>query len=57
LTKFQKPLTGEGEWPPDSLDQIRKLELAAEKLESALAAVRIRFPHDDDVVTQLDVLP
>jgi hypothetical protein len=54
LTKFEKPLTGEGAWPPDSLDEIRRLELAAEDLESALAAVRIRFPHDGDVVAQLE---
>jgi hypothetical protein len=54
LTKFEKPLTGRGEWPSDSLDEIRKLELAAENLESALAAVRIRFQHDSDVVTQLE---
>ncbi len=25
LTKFEKPLTGKGEWPPDSLDEIRRL--------------------------------
>lgn len=54
LTKFEQPLTGRGEWPSDSLDEIRKLELAAENLESALAAVRIRFQHDSDVVTQLE---
>jgi hypothetical protein len=54
LTMFEKPLTGRSEWPPDSLDEIHRLELAAEDLESALAAVRIRFQHDDDVVTQLE---
>jgi hypothetical protein len=54
LTKFERPLTGRGDWPPDSLDQIRKLELAAEDLESALAAVRIRFQHDSDAVAQLE---
>jgi hypothetical protein len=54
LTKFEKPLTGKSAWPPDSLDEIRRLELAAEDLESALAAIRIRFPHDGDVVTQLE---
>jgi hypothetical protein len=54
LTKFEKPLTSRGKWPPDSLDQIRKLELAAEDLESVLAAIRIRFQHDGDVVMQLE---
>jgi HAMP domain-containing protein len=40
LTKFEKPLTGQGEWPPDSLDEIHRLKLAVEDLESALAAVK-----------------
>jgi hypothetical protein len=54
LTKFEKPLTGKAEWPSDSIDQIHKLELAAEELEGALAAVRIRFQHEENVVARLE---
>ncbi|HKI86403.1 MAG TPA: hypothetical protein VKA53_06635 [Thermoanaerobaculia bacterium] len=56
LTEFGGPLTGRAEWPPpeESKDQIHKLELAAEELESALAAIRIRFQHDETVVVRLE---
>lgn len=56
LTKFEKPLTGKAEWPPleEAKDQIHKLELAGEELESVLAAVRIRFQHDENVVVRME---
>lgn|GEM_PF-6597475 len=49
-------MAGRAEWPPPekSKDQIHKLELAAEELESALAAIRIRFQHDENVVVRLE---
>lgn len=54
LTKFGPPLEGKAEWPSDSRDQIHALELAAERLDGALAAIRIRFAHEADVVTRLE---
>lgn len=54
LGKFENALKGKGEWPPDTTEQINAMEAAEEALESALAAVRIRFKHDDQVVTRLE---
>jgi hypothetical protein len=54
LTKFGMPLRGSASWPPDFHEQIGKLEVAGEELESALAALRIRFPQTDDSVVELD---
>jgi hypothetical protein len=54
LTKFEKALTGGGPWPPDTKEQINTMEAAEEALASALAAVRIRFAHDDEVVIRLE---
>lgn len=53
LGKFEKALTGKEPWPPDTKLQINAMEIAEEALESALAAVRIRFAHNDEVVTRL----
>ncbi len=54
LGKFEKALKGRGPWPPDTKEQINAMEVAEEALESALAAVRIRFAHDDEVVIRLE---
>ena len=54
LTKFEKALKGEEPWPPDTKEQINAMEVALEALESALAAVRIRFAHDDEIVIRLE---
>lgn len=54
LTKLENALKGEGPWPPDTNEQIHAMEVAEEALESALAAVRIRFAHDDEIVIRLE---
>jgi hypothetical protein len=57
LTLYEKGLnSGKPEdWPlkDEFYAQLRELEAAKEKLESALAAVRIRFKQTADVVTEL----
>ncbi len=54
LTIFTQPLEpGEG-WLDALGLEIGKLETAAEALRSSLAAVRIRFKQDSDVVLALD---
>jgi|GEM_PF-2707485 len=54
LTKFGPPLnTGDG-WPDDFGEQIEALEKAAEGLELALAAVRIRFEAGSAVIDELN---
>lgn len=54
LTKFGPPLnTGEA-WPDDFGEQIGMLEKAAEGLELALAAVRIRFEAGSAVIDELN---
>jgi hypothetical protein len=54
LAKFEKALKGAEPWPPDTKGQINAMEVAEEELESALAAVRIRFAHDDEIVIRLE---
>lgn len=54
LAKFEKALRGTEPWPPDTKGQINAMEIAEETLESALAAVRIRFAHDDEIVIRLE---
>jgi hypothetical protein len=54
LAKFEKALKGEEPWPPDTREQIKAMEIAEEALDSALAAVRIRFAHDDEIVIRLE---
>jgi hypothetical protein len=54
LTKFEKALMGQEPWPSDTKEQINAMEVAEEALESALAAVRIRFAHDDEIVIRLE---
>jgi hypothetical protein len=53
LTVFKKPLEGAEDWPVDFADEIAKLEVAADALEAAWVAVRIRFPQDSRVVKEL----
>ncbi len=54
LAKFEKALKGEEPWPPETKEQIKAMEVAEEALDSALAAVRIRFAHDDEIVIRLE---
>lgn len=54
LAKSEKALKGEEPWSPDTKEHINAMEVAEEALESALAAVRIRFAHDDEIVTRLE---
>lgn len=54
LAKFEKALKGQEPWPPDTKERINEMEVALEALESALAAVRIRFAHDDEIVLRLE---
>src|SRR5262249_42408667 len=54
LTKFEKARTGREPWPPNTKELINAMEAAEEALESALAAVRIRFAPADKVVTPLE---
>jgi hypothetical protein len=55
LTNFTPPLkTGEG-WPDDFDSEIEKLDTAIEALQSALAAVRIRFKQESKVAVELDL--
>lgn len=54
LAKFEKALRGEQPWPPETKERINAMEVALEALESALAAVRIRFAHDDEIVIRLE---
>jgi hypothetical protein len=54
LTKFEKALTGREPWPSDTKELINAMEAAEEALDSALAAVRIRFAQGDEVVTRLE---
>lgn len=53
FTLFEPLLAGEGAWPENFHDYIRNLERSSDALESALAAVRIRFPRNAAVVTEL----
>lgn len=53
FTAFQLPRQRGRDWPTDFGEHIGRLERANEALELALAAVRIRFAHEDDVVTEL----
>lgn len=53
LTVFKDPLEGHTSWPPDFPEQIAKLEAAADKLEAALVAVRIRFEKDARAVREM----
>lgn len=53
FTAFQLPLQRGCDWPKDFGEYVGKLERANEALESALAAVRIRFAQEDDVVVEL----
>jgi hypothetical protein len=54
LTTFTRPLETGEDWPDEYGEEISKLEQAAEDLEAALAAVRIRFDQGSDVVVELD---
>jgi hypothetical protein len=54
LANFEKALKGKQPWPPDTKEQINAMEVALEALESALAAVRIRFAHDEQIVIRLE---
>jgi hypothetical protein len=54
LTAFKEPLAGRGDWPSDFRDHIAKLERAKEAVESALAAIRIRFADGEDVVAEYE---
>jgi hypothetical protein len=52
LTEFKEPIAGRGDWPADFRDYIAKLEAAKEALESASAAIRIRFSAEDAMVNE-----
>ena len=53
FTAFSRPLETDEVRPEDFGAQIGNLEKGAEALESALAAIRIRFEQDSAVVTEL----
>jgi len=53
FTVFEPLLSGKGKWPENFHEYLRNLEQTSETLESALAAIRIRFPRNAEVVTEL----
>jgi hypothetical protein len=54
LTKLGPSLNTGEKWPDDFGEEIGKLEKAAEALEQALAAVRVRFEAGSPVIEELD---
>ncbi len=53
LTAFSRPLETGKDWPDNFGAEIGNLETAVEALESALAAIRIRFEQDTSIVEEL----
>jgi hypothetical protein len=54
LAASSEALFGRGDWPSDFGDHIVKLEQVDAELELAVNIVQIRFPSDDETVTELD---
>jgi exonuclease VII small subunit len=54
LTKFGPPLNTGEDWPDDFEEEIGRLEKGSERLEQALAAVRIRFEAGSAVIEELN---